>query len=163
MVQQSQPAGSFFSSNVLLCLCVNLRVAGAQVQHGDKKLLATTVTSMNRTMTLKIWLTDWITNVTHNPPNAVKPSMPHVASASLYEQYTVWCKAVNEVPLSNDSFRPEYVAARKELGVRMRASKQGSKEDPISSTIKRLMAQAVRQSEKKWIAKVHANFYRKKS
>lgn len=95
------------------------------------------------THTCDVWLYRWIMLATHNPPNATKPSIPNMCASVLYPQYIAWCTLSHCSPTTKDAFRSRWSIIRREVGVKTRASKQGSAECDVCSMLKRAAHKAV--------------------
>ena len=57
------------------------------------------------THTASAWILRWIILATHNPPNALKPSVPKIAPSKLWDQYCLWCVEAKEDPIEESGFR----------------------------------------------------------
>ena len=90
------------------------------------------------------WILEWIMLASHNPPNSKKhqPSVPKLGASVLYPQYARWCTGASEYPIQRDGFRGKLSTIKRMLDVATRSSKQGSKECPVCSVLKRASAEA---------------------
>ena len=102
------------------------------------------------------WILEWITLAMHNPPNAIRSSVPPISASILYPQYSRWCTNNRTYPIQRDGFRGKMSTIKTRLDVATRASKTGSKECPVCSILKRALSEATGLYLKKEIKYLHA-------
>ena len=108
------------------------------------------------THTCDLWIYRWIMLAVHNPPNGTKASIPKIGASVLFPQYATWCSRSNTAATTRDGFRGRLSVVRREIGVKSRASKQGSAECDVCSMLKRAESKAVALQHKADIRKLLA-------
>ena len=73
--------------------------------------------------------------------------MSAISPGALYERYSAWTENAKAVPVKPSFFRKVFLDAKAKLSVKVRASKQGTKQCALCSLINDTMAQSKRISE----------------
>lgn len=103
-----------------------------------------------RTATARTWLTKYVLGMVHNPPNGKHKQMSAIAPHALYSRYCDWCtECAKTAPIGETTFRGMFLQVKKKFDIRVRASKQGSKQCAFCNLLEDTRAKTKRSAEVK--------------
>lgn len=97
---------------------------------------------------LRDWMSQYIFNTAHFPPNDRAIELSSIQPHTLYPQYKRWCVETSCSAVKEPTFRREWSKIVKDMGVRIKASKKGTAQCGICARLKCIRNSMIRLGEK---------------